>query len=252
MSAPDSGKRLLIAMPAHNEAGRIGPVVRDVRHLFPSADVVVVNDASTDETAREAADEGATVLTHAVNMGYGASLETAFFFAVTRGYDVVVQMDSDGQHLPAELPALLKPLMSGDADIVIGSRYGAEVRHYRTPPIRRLGQLFFGATLFLLTKRWFTDPTSGFQALNARALRLFSSGVFPCDYPDADVLLMAHLTGLKIREVPVKMIERSGGVSLHGGWKPLYYGAKMLLSVFIVILNYPLWRAWRVQFGGAC
>lgn len=237
--------RVLVVMPAYNESGRVGAVIRGIRTVLPAADVAVVNDASTDATASEAAAEGAMVFPHAVNMGYGASLETAFLFAVGQGYEAVIQMDSDGQHLPEELPAILRPLESGEADIVIGSRYDGRRGTLRTPPIRRAGQLFFGVVLFGLTRRWFTDPTSGFQALNSRALRLFASGVFPCDYPDADVLLMAHLAGLRIREVPVTMAARCGGVSIHAGWKPLYYGIKMLLSVFIVLLNVQVWKAWR-------
>jgi glycosyltransferase involved in cell wall biosynthesis len=243
-------KRVLVVMPAHNEAGRIGAVIRGVRRALPTADLAVVNDASTDATAREAKAEGAIVLPHAVNMGYGASLETAFLFAVQEGYDAVVQMDADGQHLPGELAALLAPLREGTADIVIGSRYrgGGD---FRTPLLRRCGQLFFGGVLLVLTRRWFSDPTSGFQALNGRALRLFSSGVFPCDYPDADVLLMAHLSGLRICEVAVRMAQRAGGVSIHSGWKPLYYGIKMVLSVFVVMLNAPVWRGWRDRLGPA-
>lgn len=248
MSEVDHVKRILVVMPAHNEVGRIGAVIRGVKTVLPAADVAVVNDASTDATADEARAAGAMVLTHAVNMGYGASLETAFFFAMQQRYDGVVQMDADGQHLPGELAVLLAPLRAGTADIVIGSRYSGGGT-FQTPWIRRLGQLFFGGILFVLTRRWFADPTSGFQALNGRALRLFSSGVFPCDYPDADVLLMAHLTGLRIREVPVKMASRSGGVSIHSGWKPLYYGIKMLLSVFVVLLNTPVWRGWRGRLG---
>lgn len=243
-------RRILVVMPAHNETGRIGTVIRGVKAALPSADVVVVDDASSDETAREARAAGATVLPHAVNMGYGASLETAFLFAVREGYDELVQMDADGQHLPDELGVLLASLRAGNVDIVIGSRYSG-VGNYRTSPVRRLGQLFFGGVLFVLTGRWFSDPTSGFQALNGRALRLFSSGVFPCDYPDADVLLMAHLAGLRIREEPVKMVLRAGGVSIHSGWKPLYYGIKMLLSVFVVGLNASKWREWRERLGPA-
>lgn len=248
MNEVGHAKRVLVIMPAYNEAGRIGTVIRGVKAVLPSADVAVVNDASTDTTASEARAEGAIVFSHAVNMGYGASLETAFLFAVQRGYDGVVQMDADGQHLPGEVVALLAPLRAGAADIVIGSRYRGG-GSFQTPWPRRLGQLFFGGVLFALTQRWFSDPTSGFQALNGRALQLFSSGVFPCDYPDADVLLMAHLAGLRIREIPVKMAPRSGGVSIHAGWKPLYYGIKMLLSVFVVLLNAPEWSGWRQRLG---
>jgi glycosyltransferase involved in cell wall biosynthesis len=244
MSASTSVK-LLVALPAHNEAGRIGHVVRDIRAMLPDADVVVVNDASLDETVAEALRAGADVLPHAVNMGYGVSLETAYLYAMRKGYDVVVQMDGDGQHLASEIPRLLMPLRDGSADMVVGSRYGAAGGSITVPFIRKAGHRFFALLLWVLTRRWFSDPTSGFQALDRRALALLASGVFPCDYPDADVLLMAHLSGLRIREVPVKMANRDGGTSMHAGWKPLYYGIKMLLSVFVVMLNAPAWRVWR-------
>lgn len=240
--------RLIVVMPAHNEAGRIGPVIREIRRVLPSSSVVVVDDASLDDTGEEARREGADVLPHAVNMGYGGSLETAYLFALRQGYDVLVQMDGDGQHVAGEIPRLLEPLQQGSADMVIGSRYGGDSHGgdgITVPWIRKAGHRFFGGLLFLLTRRWFSDPTSGFQALNRRALEFLASGVFPCDYPDADVVLMAHLAGLRIREVPVRMVNRAGGVSMHSGWKPLYYGMKMLLSVFVVLLDTPRWRVWR-------
>lgn len=241
--------RIVVIMPALNEAGRIGSVLRGIVSVLPGADVVVVNDGSSDSTGQEAAAAGATVLTHAVSMGYGASLETAYFYAARQGYDVVLQMDSDGQHPPSELPLLLRPLLEGELDIVIGSRYAASGNGFKTSLLRRAGQRFFGGLLRVLTGQRFSDPTSGFQGLNRKAIRFFSSGVFPCDYPDADVLLMAHEAGLRLGEVPVRMLSRSGGVSMHDGWKPLYYGMKMLLSLFIVRLNHSRWRRWRSCLG---
>lgn len=241
--------RVLVVMPAMNEKGRIGAVIKGVRAVLPEADVLVIDDGSTDGTAGEALAAGATVLPHAVNMGYGASLETAYIYAVTRGRTLVVQMDSDGQHPAEALPVLLAPVRDGSADIVLGSRYAAGNGGAGTPLVRRMGHIFFAGILGMLTGRRFTDPTTGFQALGPRALRFFASGVFPCDYPDADVLLMAHLTGLRIGEVPVKMLERKGGTSMHSGWKPLYYGIKMLLSLFVVLLNYKVWRVWRTKLG---
>ncbi len=246
---------IFVAMPAMNEAGRIGPVIRSVQETLPGARVIVVNDGSTDGTQQEALDACAIVLPHVVNMGYGASLETAYVYAVRQGARLLVQMDSDGQHPAAELPRLAAPILDGSADIVLGSRYAAGGGSARTPAIRRAGQLFFGLLLRILTGRRFTDPTSGFQALGPRAIRFFSSGVFPCDYPDADVLLMAHWSGLRIREIPVQMLERAGGASMHAGWKPVYYGMKMLLSLFVVVLNYGCWRRWRARLqtkGSGC
>lgn len=237
--------RILVIMPALNEAGRIGAVVREVISVLPAADIIVVNDGSADATASEAKRAGAIVLPHAVRMGYGASLETGYLYADQQGYDVVLQMDSDGQHLPSELHALLKPLESGEADIVIGSRFAEGASGFKTSFSRRLGQRFFGVLLWMMTGQRFSDPTSGFQGLSRRAIRFFSSGVFPCDYPDADVLLMAQRSGLRIREVPVRMVARSGGISMHAGWAPLYYGMKMLLALFMVGLNRSRWRQWR-------
>lgn len=241
-------ERVLVILPAMNEQGRIGAVLDAVGRVLPGADRVVIDDGSLDATAIEAARTGARVLSHAVNMGYGASLETGYRYAVRRGYGLVAQMDADGQHLAEELPHLLEPVARGEADIAIGTRQGACLRG---SPVRRAGQLFFSILLLACTRRWFSDPTSGFQVLGPRALRFFSSGVFPCDYPDADVLLMAHLAGLRIREYPVRMQPRLGGRSMHAGLRPIYYGAKMVLSVFIVILNIGVWRAWRRRLDEA-
>ena len=241
-------QRMVVIIPAKDEQGRIGPVLDSVRRVLPAADRVVISDGSTDATESEAVRAGARVLPHAVNMGYGASLETGYRYAVRQGYAGVLQMDGDGQHLAEELPRLLSPVLRDEADMVIGARHGSARSALAGSPLRFLGQRFFSGVLLIATGRWFADPTSGFQALGPRALRFFASGVFPCDYPDADVLLMAHLAGLRIVEVPVDMKPRTGGRSMHAGLKPLYYGIKMLLSLFVVLLNAATWRAWRRQF----
>lgn len=244
-------QRMVVIIPAKDEQGRIGPVLDSVHRVLPDADRVVISDGSSDATASEAVRSGAIVLPHAVNMGYGASLETGYRYAMRQGYDGLLQMDGDGQHLAEELPRLLAPVQRGEADIAIGTRYGAASSGMTGSTLRRVGQRAFSILLLVLTGRWFTDPTSGFQALGPRALRFFASGVFPCDYPDADVLLMAHLSGLRIVEVPVSMKPRVGGHSMHAGLKPLYYGIKMSLSVLVVLLNMATWRKWRRQLKGA-
>ena len=239
-------KNVLVIIPCFNEEGRIGEVVRAVQHEMPGCDIAVVNDSSTDNTAREAAAAGAVVLSHGSNLGYGGALETGYKYAVRRGYDVALQMDGDGQHRPDQMKTIFAPVDCGEADVVIGSRYDANGKpSFDIPLARRLGHRFFSILLKMATGRRFNDPTSGFQCLNKEALRLFSSGVFPCDYPDSDVILMAERCGLRIQEVHVGMCERQGGVSMHSGLKPLYYGVKMLVSMFIVLLNRNKWRRWR-------
>lgn len=240
-----NNNRLLVLIPCLNEEGRIGNVILSVREVLPSADVLVIDDASTDCSAAEAGKAGAIVLSHGCKLGYGAALETGYLYAVKNGYDIVLQMDGDGQHLADQLPALLEPIRNGSADLIIGSRYREGSIAGTTPLLRMIGHKIFSRIIFVLTGLRLKDPTSGFQGLSRQVLELFSSGVFPCDYPDSDVILMASMSGLRIREVPVLMRERTGGTSMHSGFKPVYYGMKMLFSMFIVLLNFHIWHKWR-------
>ncbi len=234
-------QKVLVVIPAYNEHGRIGEIVRAVKGALPSAKTLVVNDCSSDDTGKEAADAGAFVVTHPINLGYGAALETGYLYALRYGHEFVVQMDGDGQHLPDEAPKILAPVLDGEADIAIGSRYLSK-NIYKTSFARKVGQKFFGLILSLITRYQITDPTSGFQCLNRKAFELFSRGQFPHDFPDADVLLMAHYAGFRVKEVPVVMLERSGGVSMHNGLRPLYYVIKMILSITMVFLSQRRWK----------
>ena len=236
------GQKVLVVIPAYNEHGRIGEVVRAVKGVVPSAKILVVNDCSSDDTGKEAADAGAFVVTHILNLGYGAALETGYLYALQYGYELIVQMDGDGQHLPDEIPKILAPVLNGEADIAIGSRYLPSRNTYKTPLTRKAGQKFFGMILSLITRYQITDPTSGFQCLNRKAFDLFTRGQFPHDFPDADVLLMAHYAGFRVKEVPVVMLKRSGGESMHDGLKPLYYVIKMILAITMVFLSQRRWK----------
>lgn len=237
--------RVLVLIPCWNEGPRIGAIVTSAHGAVPLADIVVVNDGSTDNSAREAVSAGAMVLSHAVNLGYGAALETGYIFASRNNYDIVLQMDGDGQHSGSELTALMKSLDDDSADIVIGSRYRGSTDTRTIPLLRRVGHTLFRIALMPLTGGKLTDPTSGLRGLNRRALKFLTSGVFPCDYPDADVILMLTLSGLRIAEVSVAVKPSPTGKSMHSGFKPLYYGMKMSLSMFIVLLNHRKWRRWR-------
>ena len=243
-----SSHRILVILPCHNEQGRIGNVLRSVRDVLPGAALLVIDDESSDDTDGEAARAGATVLPHAVNLGYGAALETGYLYARANDFAIVVQMDGDGQHVAGELPKLLQPILDGSADVVMGSRYLTSARSLKTSWLKRAGQILFSQIVRVLTELRITDPTTGFQALGKRAILLFASGVYPCDYPDADVVTMANMAGLRIWEVPVAMAPREGGSSMHSGLRPLYYMMKMLLSILVVVLNYPTWREWRRRF----
>jgi len=228
--------RILIIIPAYNEGVRIGEVIHSVLEINPDFDVVVVNDGSRDDTAQEAQAAGAEVISHPFNMGYGVAIQTGYKYALAKEYDFVVQMDGDGQHDSAFIPQVLTPVMTGGTDFALGSRF-LGVESYEPSAVRRVGMAFFCRLVSWLLGQEITDSTSGFQAFNKRVIRFFTTEVFPCDYPDADMLLTLHRAGFRIMEVPVKMHASASGKSMHAGWKPLYYIFKMLLSIFVTLLR---------------
>lgn len=228
--------KILVVIPAYNEEARIGEVVRRVRAQGLKYDLLVVNDGSRDATARAARSAGAEVVSHPFNLGYGVAIQTGYKYALRHGYEVVVQMDGDGQHDPASIAHLLAPVLAGQADFALGSRF-LDPASYEPSLARRIGMAFFRRLVSWIIGQPISDSTSGFQAFNRRVIRFFTTEVFPCDYPDADMLITLHRAGLRIREVPVRMFPNVAGKSMHSGWKPLYYLFKMLLSVLVTLLR---------------
>lgn len=228
--------RILVLIPAYNEAVRIAGVVRAVHGVVPDYDILVVNDGSRDDTAAAAAAAGATVVSHPFNMGYGVAIQTGYKFALAQGYDFLVQIDGDGQHDPAFIPKLLAPVMAAEVDFVLGSRF-LGVESYEPSLARRIGMAFFRKLVSLITGTQITDSTSGYQAFNREVIRFFTTEVFPCDYPDADMLITLHRAGFRIYEIPVRMYANAEGKSMHSGLKPIYYMFKMLLSIFVTLLR---------------
>jgi glycosyltransferase involved in cell wall biosynthesis len=233
----------LVVIPAYNEEGRIGSVIQGIKEYLPSAQVLVVDDGSGDRTRHQAIEAGAKVLSHPFNLGYGTALQTGYRYALRKKYEEIVQMDGDGQHDPSFITHLLAIIRKGEADIAIGSRFlqapavVSEGHPYRPPFMRLLGMNIFGMIASLLIRQKVTDPTSGYQAMNRRALEWVSSEQFPCDYPDADVIIMLHRAGFRIREVAVQMFENRDKKSMHSGWKPFYYVFKMFLSILVTLMR---------------
>jgi glycosyltransferase involved in cell wall biosynthesis len=233
----------LVIVPAHNEEARIGSVVAGILRHVPDGVVLIINDGSNDRTGEAAQRAGAKVISHPYNLGYGAALQTGYRYALAKGYKRLVQMDGDGQHDPVFIPHLLSAVENGDTDVAIGSRFlpvGQTVQDYtpyKAPLLRRLGMGFFGTVASVIIGQKVTDPTSGYQAMNSRVLEWVSGDRFPFDYPDADVIIMLHRAGFRIREVPVRMFECREKRSMHSGWKPVYYIFKMFLSIFVTLLR---------------
>jgi len=231
----EQNRHLVIVMPAYNEADRIISTINNIRQ-HSDTDIIVVNDGSTDETAKQAMDAGAKVIDLPFNLGYGAALQTGFKYALKQGYRYAVQMDADGQHDPSAIQALVEPILKGEADITLGSRFLGE-GDYKAPFARRAGMILFSIILRVITGKKVTDPTSGFQAMNRKVIEFYTSDAYPVDYPDADVIIMLHMQGFSFKEIPVIMKRLPGKVSMHSGLKPFYYTFKMFLSIFVTLLR---------------
>jgi len=223
----------LVLVPAYNESATIAGVLASVREQLPEFDVLVVSDGSTDDTCARAREGGARVLRLPFNLGIGGAVQAGFVFARDNGYRLVVQVDADGQHDPAEVRRLIDAMASHpSADMVCGSRFLSKDHRYPAPVSRRTGIHIFAFLLSRLVGQRVTDPTSGFRLYNRRAIELFARD-YPHDYPEVEAVLMLHHHRLRMQEVPVRMFERGGGVSSISSGKSAYYMIKVLLALFV-------------------
>ena len=224
-------KRIIVIIPAYNEERTVGEVVRGVKALGQGFDVVVINDSSRDKTAQSAEAAGATVIELPYNLGIGGAVQTGFKYAVMNGYDGCVQVDGDGQHPPEEITKLLDPLFVDDYDIVIGSRFIGQTT-YRVPFMRALGIRIISIFLKVVCGMSVKDTTSGFRALNRRAMAFFAMD-YPQDYPEPESLLFAHRKKFKVMEISIEMKDREHGVSSITPFRAAYYMTKVLLAMTI-------------------
>jgi glycosyltransferase involved in cell wall biosynthesis len=224
--------RVLAIVPAFNEARNLPGVVAALRRAAPEVDACVVDDGSTDDTAKVATGLGLTVLRLPLNLGIGGAVQAGYLHARDHGYDLAVQIDGDGQHDPAFLEALLAPLRAGRADLVVGSRFLAE-GGFKSTLVRRAGIRYLSWFLRLRCSVRVSDPTSGFRAASRRAIELFARH-YPSDYPEPESLAIAHREGLHIEEVPVVMSARPHGASSITWARSLYYLVKVSLALLLL------------------
>jgi glycosyltransferase involved in cell wall biosynthesis len=222
-------------VPAYNEAGSIRAVIAEIRHADPDFEVVVVDDGSTDATAELAEAAGATVLRLPYNLGIGAAVQTGLQYASREDFDVAVQIDGDGQHDPQELARLLEPVLAGEAEIAVGTRFAGE-RRYRASFSRRIGIALFAGAVSLIVRQRVTDTTSGFRAMSRRGIRLFASD-YPHDYPEVEATVLVFRHRLRMVEVPVAMRQRETGRSSITALGSLYYMSKVSLALFVGLLR---------------
>ena len=230
-----SRPNILIIIPAFNEETSIRGVIEAVRTHQPEAQILVVNDGSSDRTAEMAEAEGVTVLSHPFNMGIGATMQTGFKYALMKGYEIAVQVDGDGQHPADQIEDLVKTLVESKADLVVGSRF-LDKTAYRPSLARGAGMAIFSRLVSLIIGEKVTDTTSGFRASGPRCIEFFSAH-YPDDYPEVEALVLLHKKGFSILETPVEMAPRQGGRSSITPVRSVYYMVKVLLAIFVDLIK---------------
>jgi glycosyltransferase involved in cell wall biosynthesis len=228
--------RTLVFIPAWNEEDSVAAVIADVRECLPEADLLVIDDGSSDGTAARASEAGALVASLPFNQGLGAALQTGYLHALREGYDTCAHLDADGQHPPREVARLLEEIYADRADLVIGSRYRdpgkAKSDDYKPTLSRRIGTGVFRFFLTLATRQRFTDTTSGMRASNRKVMKLFSEHYSP-DFAEIESLQLAVREGLRVEELPVRMLERAGGTSFLTPLRSAFFIFKGLIVLMV-------------------
>ncbi|MEF3356138.1 glycosyltransferase family 2 protein [Paenibacillus sp. GYB006] len=240
----NSSLKVLVIVPAYNEAEGIGQVIHQIRQDIPYVDVLVINDGSSDDTSRIAKAAGASVIDLTCNLGIGGAVQTGYRYAAEHHYDYAVQIDGDGQHNPSDLNRLLDAILETGADMVIGSRFITK-EGFQSTFARKMGIGLLSALLTRLTGQTVTDPTSGYRFCGKRAISLFARE-YPTDYPEVEALMLLYNRELTFTEIPVIMKERQGGVSSISAMRSVYYMSKVILSV--LLMKTMKKRAWEHSY----
>jgi glycosyltransferase involved in cell wall biosynthesis len=232
--------KVLIIVPAFNEAIIIKSVLESIIKENPEWDILVINDGSSDETGEIASElKTVKVINLPCNLGIGGAVETGFKYALIHNYDLAVQFDGDGQHKASEIKKIIEPLIADEADVVIGSRFLLKSSNWKPKFSRRLGIKIFSLVNSILIGQKITDNTSGFRAYNKRAIEFLARDNYPTDYPEPEAIILLGRNGFKIMEVFVEMQERTEGKSSISGLKQLYYMFKVLLSILVSSIRAP-------------
>lgn len=243
-------KEVLIIMPAYNEGKTIGALLDRLEkpEISNIADLLVMNDASEDNTAEIVKGRNHAVVNHVFNLGYGSGLQVGYKYAVEKGYKYVIQMDADGQHDADNIETILKCLKTADEDgkypdIVLGSRFVEGSVGYGTSFVKKIAYTLFRILIWIGTGKRIMDPTTGLQGLSKRAFSYYSKyNHFDDKYPDANMIMQMLLLKFRVREIPAIMHMRSEGVSMHSGLKPIKYMFRMMFSIIAVWMRIKLFR----------
>ncbi|OKP93311.1 glycosyltransferase family 2 protein [Paenibacillus sp. P46E] len=223
--------RILGIIPCFNEEDNIEKLIKELAEYSDLLDFIIINDHSSDLTEMICERNKVGIINLPCNLGIGGAVQTGYIYANKHDYDIAIQIDGDGQHDPKFIKNLIEPLIHGESDFVIGSRF-IKKEGFQSSFTRRMGIVYFAGLLSLLTKQKVSDPTSGFRACNKKIIKLFSNN-YPTDYPEPESIMALSRNGFKITEIPVQMRERIGGVSSIKALKSVYYMIKVTIAIII-------------------
>ncbi len=220
-----------VIIPAYNEAESLPSLLAEYKDQFPDLPVIVVNDASSDNTSDIARSLGAIVLDLPCNLGVGGAVQLGIRYALQAGFEYVIRCDADGQHPVAGVISLVRTMANKEVDLVIGARELGK-NTTGTSTVRRMGIRYLSFLLSHICKRRITDPTSGYMLMN-RLLMNFFSHVYPYEYPEPEALSLLSRQGYSSCEATVKFAKRRNGVSTIGSNDALYYALKVSLALIV-------------------
>jgi len=232
--------KVLVIIPCFNEEENIKKVINNIQlnSILNNSitsdffiECLVINDCSTDSTLKVCQENGYNYLNLPVNLGIGGSVQSGYLYALEHGYDIAIQHDGDGQHDPFYFKDVINPIITGQADIVIGSRFLLP-KGFQSTKLRRFGISIISKLIYLCTKIKVHDVTSGYRAVNRKYIELFSSR-YDQDYPEPEAIVNALLNKAKIKEVPVVMHERKSGKSSISSLRSFYYMIKVSLTIIL-------------------
>lgn len=233
LNSSDNNK-VYCLIPCYNEGRNLDELLPEIQQYNKNYFPVVINDCSSDNTAEVASKYKAIEINLPINLGVGGAIQTGLLYAKQKNGNYAVKIDGDGQHNPSDIEALLKPLIEGKADIVVGSRFLEKDVGFKSTFFRIMGIKILQIVTRFLTGSTITDPTSGFRAYNSKAIKFMSENYPSFDYPEPEEVILAAKNNLRILEIPVKMRNRKYGTSSISFYGSFYYMAKVILSMIFI------------------
>ena len=225
--------KVLIIIPAYNEQENILSTVNKIKEYSEELDYIVINDGSTDNTEKILIENNIKHIKLINNLGIGGAVQTGYKYAYENGFDIAIQFDGDGQHDINYVPNICEPILNGQADMVIGTRYlDKSSSKFQSTFMRRLGSSIISTFIKVFAGKKITDPTSGFRAVNKNVIEEFAKE-YPKEYPEPESTVSLLVNGYKVEETPVSMNERTGGTSSIRLWKSVDYMVKVVLAIII-------------------